>query len=170
MNSDLIPVVPKRGSVSASGDLMPTSYIASCMMGRSDARVTLKGEPMTAPEALSKLNLTPVTFQEKEALAVINAGSFASSLGAQVLYEANIAALLTQVATALSVEALSGRVESFHPLIHQCLAHPGQQEVAANIRAMLDGSLMVADPKEHEPGKDKAGVLKQDRYDSVVNQ
>ncbi|KAK2171445.1 hypothetical protein NP493_1065g01026 [Ridgeia piscesae] len=69
LNADIIPVVPKRGSVSASGDLMPTSYIAACMMGRPDAQVTVDGAETTAPAALEQARLRPVEFQAKEALA-----------------------------------------------------------------------------------------------------
>ena len=161
-NHDIIPVVPKRGSVSASGDLMPTSYIAACMIGRSDARVLFDGVPMTAPEAFADARLKSVTFQGKEALAVVNSASFSSSLGAIVLYDANIAIVLTQVATALTSEALCGSIESFHPTIHRCLPHPGQQEVASNIRHMLVESKFT----RHAPvtSNDQAGVLKQDRY------
>ena len=162
LNHDIIPEVPKRGSVSASGDLIPTSYIAACMQGRSDAMVTKQGVRMRAPDALADAGLEPVTFQAKEALAVINSASFASSLAALVLYDANIAVTLTQIATALSVESLRGRVESFHPTIHRCLPHPGQQEVAANIRELLRESKFAI--QIGEPTGDKPGLLKQDRF------
>ena len=102
LNEDIVPVVSKRGSVSASGDIMPTSYIAACMMGRPDARVVVHGVETTAPVALNAAGLNPVEFQAKEALAVLNAASFASSLGACVLFDANVAILLTQVTTALA--------------------------------------------------------------------
>ena len=163
VNSDIIPVVPKRGSVSASGDLMPTSYIASCMVGREDAKVEYHGQVTTATEAFKDAGLVHVTFQAKEALAVINSASFSSSLAAYVLFDASIAAFLTQVATALSVEALQGRVESFHPTIHNCLPHPGQQEVAQTIACLLKSSKFAIQKLEVNR-KDKADALKQDRY------
>ena len=97
LNHDIIPEVPVRGSVSASGDLMPTSYIAAAMSGRTDCKVKKNGEAMFAPEALTQAGLEPVVFQAKEALAVVNSSSFAASLGASVLYETNKAVLLTQV-------------------------------------------------------------------------
>ena len=97
LNHDIIPEVPMRGSVSASGDLMPTSYIAHAMMGGKDAAVVKNGRKMLAPEALSLSGLEPVTFEAKEALAVINSCSFSATLASSVLYEANKAALFTQV-------------------------------------------------------------------------
>ena len=97
LNHDIIPEVPLRGSVSASGDLMPISYIAAAMSGRPDCKVVKNGLAMLAPQALTEAGLQPVTFQAKEGLAVANSSSFAASLAATVLYEANKAALLTQV-------------------------------------------------------------------------
>ena len=163
VNKDIIPLVPKRGSVSASGDLMPTSYIAACMIGREDAKVQYQGQITTAVEAFKDAGLEHVTFQAKEALAVINSASFASSLASYVLFDATVAIFLTQVATALSVEALQGRVESFHPTIHRCLPHSGQQEVASTIKSMLKNSKFAIQELEINR-KDKAGTLKQDRY------
>ena len=159
---DIVPLVPKRGSVSASGDLMPTSYIAASMMGREDIMVEVKGQEKSAADALREAFMEPITFQAKEALATINASSFASALAACVLFEANAAALLTQAATAMSVEAMCGSTETFHPLVHQCLPHSGQQEVAANIRSLLTGSHFTLHASDVM--KNPAGALKQDRY------
>ena len=163
LNEDIVPVVPKRGSVSASGDLMPTSYIAACMMGRPDARVVVDGVETTATAAFQRARLCPVEFQAKEALAVINAASFASSLGACVLFDANVAVLLTQVATALAVESLGGRVESFHPTVGRCMPHAGLREVASNLTTLLDGSRLAVQELTMEQ-KDETNRLKQDRY------
>ena len=163
LNEDIVPVVPKRGSVSASGDLMPTSYIAACMMGRPDARVVVDGVETAAPAAFQRARLSHVKFQAKEALAVVNAASFASSLGACVLFDANVAVLLTQVATALAVESLEGRVESFHPTIGRCLPHAGLREVAVNLTKLLDGSRLAVQELSMEQ-KDETNRLKQDRY------
>ena len=63
----------------------------------------------------------------------------------------------------MTVEAMCGRVESFHPTLHRLMAFPGQGEVAENIRDMLQGSQLVTDSTEHQAGQDKAGALKQDR-------
>ncbi len=103
LNHDIVPEVPLRGSVSASGDLMPQSYIAAAMQGRPDAKVVKDGKTMFAPEALAQAGLEPITFQAKEALGVVNSSSVAASLASSVLYEANKAALLTQVCAAVFV-------------------------------------------------------------------
>jgi phenylalanine ammonia-lyase len=163
LKHDIIPVVPKRGSISASGDLMPTSYIAACMMGRPDLKVLYKGEEMMADEALKQAKLMPITFITKEALAVVNSASFASSMAANVLYNANVAVLLTEAATAMSVESLCGKLESFHSTIHEIMPHRGQKEAARNIGKLLHGSKLTVQELAINR-TDTEGVLKQDRY------
>ena len=163
LNNDVIPVIPLRGSVSASGDLMPTSYLAACMMGRDDIKVIDSGKPTPAPDALRRLNLAPIEFHSKEALAVVNSASVAASLASNVLFDANIAAVLTQIATAMMCESMNGHMESFHPTVHKCLSHPGQNEVARNIRNLLKNSKFVIHGLEINC-EDMSGRLKQDRY------
>lgn len=164
LNNDIIPYVPKRGSISASGDLMPTSYIAACLEGRSNCKVNAKGVDTIAPVALKEAGLSPVVLTGKDALGVINASSFSAVLAAEVLFKGNVAILLTQAVVAMTVEALQGRLESFHPLVHQkCLPHVGQQEVACNILKFLQSSKMAISQPEIERGL-LEGELRQDRY------
>ena len=163
VNADVIPVVPLRGTVSASGDLLPLSYVAACMSGREDAQVMHRGQATTVSHAFKEENLSFVEFQAKEALAVINAASCAASLAGRVLFDTGIALLLTQAVTAMSVECMRGRTESFHPTVHDCLYHSGNQEVAANLRSLLDESKLARHGLElNRP--DEEGLLKQDRY------
>ena len=164
LNEDVVPVVPKRGTISASGDLLPTSYIAAAMMGKSDSSVVYKSSTvMTAKEAFAIAGMSHVTFQAKEALAVLNAATFADSLGAKVLFDASIALLMTQLVTALSVESLHGKAESFHPTISQNMPHPGQMDTANNILRFLEGSQFTSDYSDINK-LDTEDNLKQDRY------
>ena len=174
VNADVVPVVPLRGSVSASGDLAPTSYIAAAMSGRSDAKVTVGGfgggsngqyvKVVTVVEAFEAAGLTFVEFAAKEALAVVNASSFGASLAAVVLFDAAMAAVIAQLVTALAVECLDGRLESFHQIVHdRCLPHAGNRLVAANVRRLLSGSRLVRAVHEWRR-PDVAHELKQDRY------
>jgi len=163
INNDIIPCVPLRGSVSASGDLMPLAYIAAAMIGRVDLAVEHSGSRITCPEAMEMAGIQPIGLGPKEGLAIINANSFAAGVSAPTLYDANLLLLLTQVCTGLSVEALRGRTESFHPVIHMCLPHVGQREIAQNMLAILkDSKLAITELDMSLP--DKYGVLKQDRY------
>lgn len=164
LNQDIVPCIPKRGSISASGDLMPLSYIAACLEGRESCKVFAKGVKTTASEALKAAGLEPVIFTGKDALGVMNASSFAAALAAEVLYRGNIAILLTQAVVAMCVEALGGRLESFQPVIHEkCLPHIGQQEVASNILKFLQNTNMAISQPEIERGF-REGELRQDRY------
>ncbi|XP_013408386.1 phenylalanine ammonia-lyase 2-like [Lingula anatina] len=163
INNDIVPIVPLRGSVSASGDLMPLGYIAAAMIGREDINVMIRGQIMPCPVALKEANLEPLVMGPKEGLAIINATSFAAGTAAQTIYEANIAVLLTQICTGLAVEALQGKMESFHPVHYTCLQHVGLKEVSNNMLKILDGSrLAVSTLEMHLP--DTYGSLKQDRY------
>ena len=167
-NSDVIPEVPERGSVSASGDLVPTSYIASAMTGRRDSYVTVNKERMTSDEGLRLSGLQPVVFEMKEALAIVNASSFATALAAHVIFDANIAVVLTQIATALTCECLHGHTQSFHPTIHENMPHDGQIETARNILHLLHGSKMSQSFEAHHETDAPLGFvsksLTQDRY------
>jgi phenylalanine ammonia-lyase len=182
VTADVVPVTPLRGSVSASGDLAPTSYVAACMSGREDVDVIVGGtRQMSAPEAFAEVGLKAVAFGPKEALAVVNASSVGASLAAVTLFDAGLAMLLTQVVTALTAEALKGRVEAFQETVHDvCLPHRGNAEVARHIRSLLAGSSHVK-PVSHErtterlvavvaDGESVVGCgdgraeLKQDRY------
>lgn len=163
INTNITPEVPIRGSISASGDLIPLSYIAAVMIGREDLKVSKDGKTMFCPEALTEAGIQPLIFGPKEGLGMINACSFTARFSAPVLYDANLLLLLTQICTGLSIEALEGTTESFHPLIHECLPHIGQKEVARNMLAILENSKLATTTLEmHLP--DKHGVLKQDRY------
>ena len=157
------PQAPKRGSISASGDLVPTSYIAAVMMGEPDTKARYQGKILNAPEAMKEAGLTPIIFEAKEALALINSSSFAATLASCVLFDTNVAVLLTQLSAAMSTEALMGRLETFSPILHECMPHDGQREVAANLRSILRGSKMVKAQLEVETNDD-GNSLKQDRY------
>jgi phenylalanine ammonia-lyase len=164
LNKNIIPYSPKRGTVSASGDLMPLIYIAALLEGRPNCLVNDNGEDKDAPVALSQAGLSPVAFQGKDVLGVVNAASVAATLGADVLYRGNLGIVLTQALVAMTVEALEGRLESFKPVIHeQCLPHIGQQEVARNITNFLSGTKFAITVLEMDRGF-RDGELKQDRY------
>lgn len=174
LNYDIVPVVPLRGSISASGDLCPTSYVAAVMAGRPDAVAIVSSvRQVTAPAALAEVGLKPIVWGPKEALAVVNAASVAASWAAVSLFDTGVSILLTQAVTALMAEALMGRLESFYATIHDtCLPHPGNIEVAANVRSLLSGSSLVQtkadwrlEGKTIGTGADEGRArLKQDRY------
>jgi phenylalanine ammonia-lyase len=108
LGHDLTPVVPLRGSVSASGDLMPLSYVAGGLEGNPDILIQKKnGTILSAPEALKEAGLEPVTLGPKEGLGLINGTSSSAGVGAIVLANAHMLAFLTQLLTGSAVEVSS---------------------------------------------------------------
>lgn len=160
------PVTPLRGTVSASGDLLPLSYIAGAIEGSPDIRINVgKGVSqkfVSAKEALDMAGLSPRRLGPKEGLGLINGTAASAALGSLALYETHHLAVLTQILTAVAVEALQGSAESFHPFIAGARPHVGQLEVAQNIRSFLKGSTLA---KDLETAKDRTKLgLVQDRY------
>lgn len=126
LNHDLIPMIPLRGSISASGDLSPLSYICGAIQGKSTIRLLSRDADLYADQALANAGLTPVELQAKEGLAVVNGTAVSAAAAALILHDANGLALMAQILTAMSVEALMGTVESFSPFFSQVRPHPGQ--------------------------------------------
>ena len=125
---NIIPRVPMHGSISASGDLSPSAYVAACVQGKPNVSVH-SGKSrrfMTADQAIKQANLEPMPLEAKEGLAVVNGTAFSSGVGALLMWDALGLSALAQVLTAMSVEALAGRAESFDPFFAAVRAHPGQ--------------------------------------------
>lgn len=165
LEHDVIPLVPLRGSISASGDLCPLSYLAGALEGNSDVRVWTGPSHartlITADIALRNLNITPISFGPKETLAILNGTAVSAAVGCLALHQADNLALLSQVLTSIGVEALLGRLESFDPFIANVRPHKGQKEVAQNVCAFLKGSLLANEEDSDLVGD---GHLRQDRY------
>jgi histidine ammonia-lyase len=145
LNADIVPVVPSRGSVGSSGDLAPLAHMALPLIGMG--KVEAGGKVVGAGQALSAAKMPPLVLEAKEGLALINGTQMMSAIGCLAVHDA--AGLLrdAQVVAGMSLEALMGSVAPFAPEIHALRAHPGQAAVAANMRALTEGSQIV---KSHE--------------------
>ena len=163
LRKNIIPRIPLRGSISASGDLMPLSYIGGTLEGKRSltvwAGIKRDRRIVTAEVALAESSLDPVKLGPKEGLAIINGTAVSAGVAALAIHDANCIAILSQVLTAMSVEALQGTDESFDPFFSVVRPHSGQKDVARNIRNFLAGSKLVQ--RNNSPG---AGTLRQDRY------
>lgn len=146
MQMDILPVIPERGSVGASGDLVPLCYMTSMLTGLGE--VCWRGEKMAARRALEACGLMPVILEAKEALALINGTSFMSAYAALAAEDAYRLARIGDLCTALCVEGLTGNVGHFHPLIYRQKPHPGQIGSAERVRKLLDGSGLAVDPSQ----------------------
>ncbi|PVI01655.1 phenylalanine ammonia-lyase [Periconia macrospinosa] len=160
LTHDIIPVIPLRGTISASGDLSPLSYIAGAIQGKPTIRLhaTSSSDPTFADMAFTRANLSPVTLEAKEGLAIVNGTAVSAATAALVLHDAHILAIFSQLLTAMTVEALLGTPESFDPFFAAIRPHPGQIDSAKNIRTWLTSSSLIQD----NSGADSA--LRQDRY------
>ena len=165
LNENLTPLVPLRGSISASGDLQPLSYIAGALEGNPDMWVwtddsTGGRDLIPADAAIAKARRVPITFGPKEGLAVLNGTAFSAGVAALALQEAHHLAILSQVLTAMGVEALSGTIASFDPFFARVRPHKGQAEAARHIRNFLCDSSLA----KSEADQDSDVGLRQDRY------
>jgi histidine ammonia-lyase len=134
----LHPVVPALGSVGASGDLAPLAHLALPLIGRG--QVELQGQHVPALVALREVGLEPLELGAKEGLALLNGTQLMSAIGALLLVDADRLARTASVAAAMSVEALLGTDVAFAAAYQLARPHPGQIEVAAELRHLLRGS------------------------------
>lgn len=164
---DLTPIIPLRGSISASGDLQPLSFVAATLQGNPSmfVRTGMKHghHVVCAPEALQIAGLEPVVLAAKEGLGLLNGTAASASVASLALYETNNLALLSQALTAMGVEALRGTADSFHPFISMARPHRGQAHVASTILSFLQGSRLAQGLVQSELDQHLSGLC-QDRY------
>lgn len=165
LRKNVIPRIPLRGSISASGDLSPLAYIAGVLEGKPALSAYVGGPTIEqrrlvrADIALAKQGLFPVELKAREGLALVNGTSISAAVAALATHEALCLAALSQVLTAMSVEALRGTDESFDPFLARVRPHSGQAESARNIYGFLEDSELVY---RDQGVSDSA--LRQDRY------
>jgi histidine ammonia-lyase len=146
LNGGVLPVIPERGSVGASGDLAPLAHVAACLIGEGEA--VLDGRRLPAREALPRAGLRPLDLEMKEGLALLNGTHLMTALGALGAEEAGRLARLGDIAGAMSLEALMGTNAAFDPRIHALRPHPGQLASAANLRALTQDSAIIASHRD----------------------
>jgi histidine ammonia-lyase len=134
---DLIPVIPEKGSVGASGDLAPLAHMCLPLLGLGAFWDEDGKEAVPAKEILQKNGLEPIELQPKDGLALINGTQMMSAYGAFILHQALQMTKVADVLGAMSIEALQGSIKPFDARIHEIRPHKGQQEVAKNVRALL---------------------------------
>jgi histidine ammonia-lyase len=141
LNRGVLPHVPSRGSVGASGDLAPLAHLALPLVGEGDA--WFDGALMSGADALAAAGLEPTRLAAKEGLSLINGTQFMAAYGALGVVRARRLAQAADLACALSLEALQGSRTSFLPQIHLLRPLRGQGVSAANILRLVDGSAIT---------------------------
>ena len=141
LNRGVLPQVPSRGSVGASGDLAPLAHLALPLVGEGVAEVD--GELLPGAEALARAGLEPIRLQAKEGLSLINGTQFMAAFGSLGTVRAQRLAKAADIACALSLEALQGSRVAFGPDVQALRPLPGQAASARNALRLLDGSAIM---------------------------
>ena len=135
LERDILPIIPAEGSVGASGDLTPLSYIAGALAG--ERRVLHNGEVKMSVEAFAEEGLAPITLRPKEGLAIMNGTSVMSALAALAMEQSKRLAALSARLTAMTSIAILGNPRHYDERLFEAKPHPGQNKVAAMIREDL---------------------------------
>jgi histidine ammonia-lyase len=137
-----MPLIPRRGSVGASGDLAPLAHLIAALMGHGS--IDVAGDIMPAAAALQTLGMRPLQLGPKEGLALINGTQASTAIALDALFTAELVFGAALGAGALSVDALKGSIKPFDPRISELRGQPGQILVAKTIHALLEGSEILA--------------------------
>ena len=170
LEHDVLPIIPERGSVGASGDLVPLCYVASAVIGEGTVRY--QGQDLPAADALAACDLEPFVLEAKEGLALINGTSFMSAFAVLAIEAARELAAVADLCTALGAQVLLGNQGHYDRFIHEQKPHPGQLASADNIRQLLAGSglsrtygeVLTSDPMPSGAGFHRLDHAVQDRY------
>ena len=149
LEHELLPVVPSRGSVGASGDLAQLAHLALPLIGRG--RVRLGGEEMPAAMALERTGLEALELEPKEGLALINGTQAMTSLTALAALESRRLVKIADLVGALSTEAIRGTDTAFDERLHRLRPYPGQLASAANLWRLLQGSEIRESHRHGDP-------------------
>jgi histidine ammonia-lyase len=137
-NAGVMPCIPEKGSVGASGDLAPLAHLSLMLLGEGEVRV--EGKLIPATEGLALAGLQPFVLGPKEGLALLNGTQVSTALALRGLFEGEKAFAAGLVAGALSLEAIKGSIKPYDSRIHEARGQVGQIAVAAAVTALLEGS------------------------------
>ncbi|RCK72078.1 MAG: Histidine ammonia-lyase [Ignavibacteriae bacterium] len=148
-NSGITPIIPSKGSVGSSGDLIPLSHMTLSFLGKG--KVLYQDVLMDASLALKKAKLNPLKLQAKEGLALINGTQMMTAYAALIVYEAIQLCKIADISAAMSFEALKGTDTAFDKRIHNLRPHKGQMESAENLRRLISGSEIRESHRFNDP-------------------
>jgi histidine ammonia-lyase len=146
LNKGVAPVVPKKGSVGASGDLVPLAHLSLVLIGQGEA--IYRGQRISGLKALEKCGLKPLRLRAGEGLALINGTQVMTAIGGLAVYDALRLSKMTDIAAALSLEVLMGSRTEFDPRIHHVRPHPGQAAAADNMYRITHNSDIISSHKD----------------------
>jgi histidine ammonia-lyase len=138
INKNVLPRIPEKGSLGASGDLAPLAHMVLTLIGLGEAKY--EGDIMSSKEAMAKAGIEPIELTSKEGLALINGTQVMTAVGVITVYDALMLSKVSDISAALTLEALGGITDAFDGRIHQLRPHPGQIKTAENLLELLKGS------------------------------
>lgn len=138
LNKNLLPVIPSKGSLGASGDLAPLAHMSLPLLGFG--QVKMNGEIVDSADAFQKVGLEPIRLAAKEGLALTNGTTMMTAIAALGIDAAEALINTADCAGALGLEAQNGTLRAFLPQIHQSRPQNFQQETAEHIRSLLQDS------------------------------
>lgn len=141
INHEIYPLIPQKGSVGASGDLVPLAHLALPLIGEGE--VLYKDSIIPAKKALKSADLKPIKLEEKEGLGLINGTQVMLAVGGYALAEGLSLLTLADQITALTFEGMRASIQPLDPLIHTNRGHLGQIASAKEIREALNGSYIT---------------------------
>jgi len=146
LNADIRPRIPAQGSVGASGDLAPLAHLSLVLIGEGEADVgSADGDRRLAgADALAEAGIEPIRLRAKEGLALINGTQMMLAVGTLAVLAGERLCQEADIVGSMSLEALQGSMRPFDPRIESVRPHPGQAASAANLRALLEGSEIMA--------------------------
>jgi histidine ammonia-lyase len=146
LNRGVVPVIPEKGSVGASGDLAPLAHLCLPLIGLGE--VFFKGKRMSAATALKRCSLTPLRLEAGEGLALVNGTQVMTAIGALAVHDSLQLAKLIDTAAAMSLEVLMGSRTEFNARIHKARPHPGQAAAAKNMDRIVRASEIITSHKD----------------------
>ena len=146
-NNNIYPVILEQGSLGASGDLVPLAHMSLPLVGLGE--VEMNGEVVSGEEMNRRMNWKPIELASKEGLALLNGTQNMSAQAVWALLNAQRLGEWADVIAAMSLDAFDGRIEPFTHAVHAVRPHQGQIETATRFRQLLEGSQLIARPKQH---------------------
>jgi len=146
LNRGIMPVIPEKGSVGASGDLAPLAHLALVLIGLGEAQY--EGKRLAGAEALRRCNLEPLRLEAGEGLALVNGTQVTTAIGGLAVSDAVRLSKMADIAGSMSLEVLMGSRTEFDPRIHQVRPHPGQAAAADNMARITRNSEIISSHKD----------------------
>ena len=146
LNENICPVVPEKGSVGASGDLVPLAHLSLVLLGMGEA--FYKGKRLSGKEALKRCDMDPMCLKAAEGLALVNGTQVMTAIGGLAVYDSLRLSKMIDIAAAMSLEVLMGSRTEFDSRIHQLRPHPGQALAADNMERLTKNSEIISSHKD----------------------